>query len=276
MRNSISRRLLAVSVLALVLGLSTPAAQAGSLDVNASAAFSGNFGLEVTPGSACVLPERVDLDSQIVIVDVDACSFLTAVDTVVSGGGPVDFTAGISLAFGDGFVVQSGTGFSAGLDSSLTRLAFVTDDSPAGLNSYKASFRLRLDDLNIGVGDKFPNLSGLSGDGITHFEVRLKRNVVPPENRLLLVAREDDGTIVETPFGQEVMLPAGFNLIEIDWMAGAGTGRLLVSVNGTPFGGLLGLINGQARIDRVRWGVTDGDVDATAGSLDQDDFSSTQ
>ena len=142
--------------------------------------------------------------------------------------------------------------------------------------TYSASFRLRLDDLTFGVSDEFPHFGGFSADGTRHFEVRLKRNQAMAENRLTLAAREDDGTLVETPGGEEVMLPAGYNLIEIDWSAGAGTGQVLVSLNGTPFGGLMNLDNALARIDRVSWGVIDGEVAATTGDLDVDDFSSSQ
>ena len=74
---------------------------------------------------------------------------------------------------------------------------------------------------------------------------------LPGEDRLLLAAREDDGTIVETPLGSEVMLPAGFNLIDLDWEAGAGTGHFRMSLNGVPFTTLESLDNDEARIDTV-------------------------
>ena len=82
--------------------------------------------------------------------------------------------------------------------------------------------------------------------------------------------------LAETPFGEEVMLPGGFNLIELDWLAGAGTGHFFVWLNGVPFGGLTSLDNDMARIDHVSWGVTDGNVAQTSGNLDIDDFVSTQ
>lgn len=262
----------AVAILTVVCGLWAGAARGGHLDVNASAAAEGFFGLEVTPGSLCIGPERVDLASQIVIANVTACSFITAVNTIVTG--TVQFNAGVDMAFGNGF--QTGNNFSALISPSLTRLAFVTDRTPNSEPSYKASFQLRLDDLAIDPNDKFPHFGGFSDDGTQHFAVLLKRNLLPPENRLLLQVREDNGTVSETPFGSEVMLPADFNTIELDWLAGGGTGHFRMSLNGVPFPSFESLDNDQARIDFVRWGIIDGNVDGTTGSLDQDDFDSTQ
>jgi len=262
----------------LALSVWAAASSAGSLQVTNAAAAEGSFGLEVSPGSAtCLAAERVDLDSTLLIGDVTACSFLTATATTVLTS--LDFRAGVSITLGNGFQVNSGVNFGAILDSSLTRLAFVIDESPDGETTYKASFWLRLDDLNFGLDDEFANLVGLSGDGVAHFQVRLKHVLFPipnGEDRLVLAAREDDGTIVTTAGSEEVMLPAGYNLIEIDWMAGSGSGHFRVSLNGSPFGGLEGLDNDEARIDSIRWGIADAEVDNSSGHLDQDDFSSSR
>ncbi|MFQ5527605.1 MAG: 3-coathanger stack domain-containing protein [Thermoanaerobaculia bacterium] len=263
------------SIVAACLLATVPPAFSGTLNATNHAKFSGNFGLEAAPGSACGANETVELDNEPVIADVTACNFIRATNTTVTG--TVDFTAGVRVSLGDGFETAAGADFSVGIDDTLTTLAFVTDGSPAGLATYKAAFRLSMDDISIpAIGSSFVvHLAGFGNGGRRHFEVRLKRNVLPPEDRLVLAAREDDGTVVVMPFGQEVMLPAGFNLIEVDWRAGGGTGRFLISLNGVPFGGLVGLDNFQAQIDRVEWGITDGDVAAITGHLDMDDFSST-
>ncbi len=264
-----------IAVLAALLWLPV-AVRAGSVTATADAAFSGSFGLEVEPGSTCFFEEREDLDGQSVLTDVDACSFITAVDTTIDAAG-VDFLAGISISFGNGFSVSSGASFTATLDSSLPRLAYVQDRTPNSESTYKASFRLRLDELDLLLSPTLTHLTGLSDDGTVHFEVRLKHVLLPApgEDRLVLSAREDNGTVLDTT-GAEVMLPAGYNLIAIDWRAGDGTGRLVVSLNGVPFGGLTDLDNDEARIDTIRWGVTDGDVQLTGGFLEIDDFVSTR
>jgi Ca2+-binding RTX toxin-like protein len=238
----------------------------------------GNYGLEVTPGSAtCLAAERVDLVTALLLGDVTACSFLTATDTTVLSS--LDLRAGVSIALGNGFRVNPSVTFAAILDSSLTRLAYVVDRSPDAETSYKASFWLRLDDLNFGLDDEFVHLVGLSKDRVAHFQVSLKHMLFPipnGEDRLVLNAREDSGTIITTAGTEEVMLPAGYNLVEIDWLAGAGTGHFRISLNGAPFGGLEGLDNDEARIDSIRWGIADAEVDNTTGHLDQDDFSSSR
>jgi hypothetical protein len=119
-------------------------------------------------------------------------------------------------------------------------------------------------------------LVGRSSDGGTRFEVRLRRvlSPAPGGNQLLLAAVEDDGTLIETLAGEELLLPAGYNEISIDWSAGAGDGQFLVSLNGAAFVGLTGLDNGAARIDTLDWGIVSGEVSGAFGYLDMDEFSS--
>ena len=190
----------ALALAALALS-PVPPALAGTLTVTSDAAFGGGSGLEAAPGSACSSPETVELDSQFVIGDVTACSFIRATDTTVAGN--VDFTAGIRVSLADGFQVATGADFSVRIDNTLTRLAFVTDRSPAGESTYKAAFRLRMDELNFPLlGSAFVvHLAGFSNNGIRHFEVRLRHHLLMNEDRLLLAAREDDGTVVVTQFG---------------------------------------------------------------------------
>lgn len=259
----------------LLLLAALPSA-AGTLDVNGTAAAEGNFGLEVTPGSSCVGPETLELDGEIVASDRTACSYLKAVDTTFAGD--LDLTAGIALQFDDGTKFGDGGSVSLSIDDTLTRLAYLIDRRPNGETTYNATFQLRLDDADIPNGDQFVHFSGHSSEGTRPFEVRLKRSPLPApgENRLSLAAREDDGGVVVTDEVAEVMIPAGFHTVGIQWVAAAGSGSLSVSLDGISFGGLVGLDNGLARIDSVRWGVVDGEVEPITGSLDIDDFSSTR
>ena len=258
----------------LLLAALGAASHAGQVESNDTANSSGVFGLEVTPGSiaACSAAETVVLAQPLPGGAFEACSFLEAANSVVSG--PVAMTAGISVEFGDGFgILQSGS-LSVAVDPSLSRLAFVADDTPSGESSYRASFRMRLDDLSLGV-DQFGVLNGHSASGEKHFEALVKFDAGSAEYRLRLAAREDDGTIVETG-SEEVKLPSGWNLIEIDFLAGFGSGHLLVSLNGVPFGGLTELANFNARIDTIRLGAADGLLETAAGSFDLDEFDSSR
>jgi precorrin-6B methylase 2 len=70
------------------------------------------------------------------------------------------------------------------------------------------------------------------------------------------------------------LLPAGWNEIEVDWQAGAGTGSLTVSVNGAPDVGLTGVDNDEQRVDEVSLGYVGGSITTTSGSMDLDEFTS--
>jgi hypothetical protein len=89
-------------------------------------------------------------------------------------------------------------------------------------------------------------------------------------NTLVLAAREDDGGYIET--AQGVVVPTGWNLVEVDWAAG--NGHLLVSINGGAQSGLDLLDNDLGRIDTVEWGLVGGTATTSSGSVQVDQFSS--
>ena len=73
------------------------------------------------------------------------------------------------------------------------------------------------------------------------------------------------------------MLSTGWNLIEVDWKAGPGTGHLLVTLNGSTSTGLTDLDNDTRAIDSVRWGMVSSNSDllmTTSGILYLDEFRS--
>lgn len=146
--------------------------------------------------------------------------------------------------------------------------------------SYAATFELRIDDLALNAleNNEIAHLVGRSDDGTAHFEVGLRRALLPApgQNQLLLAAREDNGTVLETPSGEEIPLPDGYNTISIHWSAGPRVGQLLVSLNDAAFVGLMDLENGAARIDKVNWGIVGGEVSGASEHLDMDEFSSSR
>ncbi len=65
--------------------------------------------------------------------------------------------------------------------------------------------------------------NGFSTNGDLQFRLILKYNSGLLEDRLLLSVRQDDGSYVETPFGEEILVPDGWNKVEVSWETGSGT-----------------------------------------------------
>ena len=262
----------AIAVLLAVACL-RPAA-AGTIEVNAGAAYGpggDGFGAEITLVDTCISPDDRTVDAPPQIQGFfGACDELLVQGVEVVGTGTL-LQAGQSIALGEGFATAPGAELTASLGTPLSPFAYVTDDSPSAATLYSAGYRLDLGGLTIGDGDTIASLVGLSSDGVEHFRVVLSRNLVAGEDRISVRAREDGGGELD---GQERVLPAGYNLIEIRWAAGPGNGSFLLAINGSIFTGLTGLDNDQARIDQVRWGAVDGSVGASSGSLAQDEFAS--
>lgn len=248
---------------------------AGFIEVNATAARTGSFGLEVTAGGTCPFDQDLTLPPPSSAQgDFQACNSITASDVSVVAPGAT-FVAGVIISLANNFAVNGGAAFEAALDESLiSGVAYVEDSSPTAEQRYHASFDLNLDNLTLGDTDLLDHLVGYSADGASQFFLRLKRNVPLAEDRLVVAARKNDGTFAETPPGDEILLPSSWNRIELDWKAGAGDGKLLIWVDDVFFGGLTDLTNDTARIDTVRWGVVGGSLSATTGSLLQDNFDS--
>lgn len=114
----------------------------------------------------------------------------------------------------------------------------------------------------------------VAADGSTLFRLILKHNATLDEDRLVLAARRDDGTFAQTPFGEELLVPSGYNVIEASWGAGDGNGYLLVAINSVPLAGLENLTNSLSRLDFVRLGAVGGTVTTSAGTVHLDEFQS--
>jgi hypothetical protein len=268
-------------ILALMaLAWSLPA-QAGSLDVlPAAAAQSTDYGLRVEPGTTCSAANDLNITSASISGPYQACNSITAgVDTTggVKTTGDTTFTAGDEIVLKNKFTVDAGDAFTAIISSPLTQWAYVQDNSPAAEKTYNASFYLNVNslDFNDNTSDRLHHFVGYSSDGTPHFRVVLRFNSANGgEKRLVLEAREDGGNWESTEGVSEVMLPAGYNKIEINWSAGSGTGQFQVALNDGSFGGLTGLSNSGAQIDHIKWGAVAGTIDAITGTLDIDEFSS--
>lgn len=262
------RRLLLVAALGLCGGSPLAAAE---LEVKAGAAAVGSFGLDVTVGSTCSTPDEVIVESPPVVTgDLEACQNLTVRGVEVNGS--VDFVAGASVILGADLTVAEGATLAIVLDSMMPGLmAYIGSGAPIAEQTFQARFHLRLDSLSLAEGDEVDHLRALAADGAEVFRVILRRQA--GQNLLALGARLDTGGEILTPAGQEVLLPPGWNQVELDWRAGDGDGRLLVSVNQAAFVGLDALTNGLAEIERFHWGAVDGTFAGTPGRLEVDGFS---
>jgi hypothetical protein len=259
--------------------------RAGELDVIAGAAYPDptttgcggiGCGLRVTPGTTCTaLDDELFITTPTVSGDRVACDRIIAGTTPggVATSGDTTFTAGDEIVLRENFTVAHS--FAAIISSPLTQWAYVQDNSPAAEKSYNASFYLKLNNLTFGnTTDRLHHFVGYSNDGTPWFRVVLRKNEA--DKRLVLEAREDGGSWVSTTdTNDELMLPAGYNQVEIRWSAGSGDFQ--ASINGGAFNdGLSGLDNDMAQIDYIKWGAvgTHTSIDAITGTLDIDEFSS--
>ncbi len=243
---------------------------AAGLEVRAAAAALGSFGLDVTVGSTCSSPDEVTVDAPPTINgDFEACQVLSAIGVEV--GSAATFVAGRSIVLGAGFSVGAGASFAAVIDALMPgTFAHVSSASPLAERTFNARFHLRLDSLALADGEQIDHLRAVAGDGGDLFRLIVRRQA--GQDQLVLGARQDGGGEILTPAGQEVALPAGWNLIEVAWRAGAGAGQLLVSVNQGAFAGLVDLDNGLAEIESFRWGAVDGSFGGSPGRLEVDGF----
>jgi YVTN family beta-propeller protein len=250
---------------------------AGYVKVKGTAAYSRDFGLEVTVPGVCTAPvDRVITSPPVIEGLFLGCNSITASGVQVGGTGAT-FAAGSNIALGQDFSTASGSPFTAAIDPALLNgLGYVIWDSASALDGYLASFLLRLDDLSLAEGDLVELFNGYSSNGAVQFKTILKYNAATMEKRLVSSVRQDNGTFVETPFGKEIQLPDDWNAIGVEWKTGSGTGSLSVWVSGGTEVSLTGVDNDAQRLDEVRLGYVGGTVSTTSGTMDLDDFWSQQ
>jgi hypothetical protein len=182
---------------------------AGFLEVNAAAARTGSFGLEVTIGGACPFTNDLLIEPPPATIsgDSSACETIEASGVEVVAPGAT-FRAGTQVALGNDFSVGSDVSFEAVLDESFTTgFAYVQDDSPAAEKRFHVRFDLNLDAATLEEPDLLHHLGGYSSAGMLQFRLSLQRNASLSENRLLVAARTNSGSFVETPPGEEILLP---------------------------------------------------------------------
>lgn len=247
---------------------------AGDLAIAANAARIGGYGLKITVGNHCSAPDDLVLTPPPLLIEGEylGCRSVLASGVRIGGTGAT-FAAGESIRLGEGFSVLSGSPFGSTLDPGLaTDLAYLRDVTPDGHQSYSAAFELRLDSLAISEGDTIEIFNGYSGNGEAQFKLTLNYDWGVMRKQLLLSVRQDDGSFVTTPAGEELPLQDGWNKVEIDWQTGAGTGSFEVELNDAAMTGFSAIDNDAQRLDEVRLGNAGGTSTTTSGSMDFDDF----
>ncbi len=241
------------------------------------AAAEGVYGLRVDFGPDCPLAHFLVLDADDGPLQglYEACRTISAEAVAVQGIGAT-MRAGDLISFGEGFHVVSGTDLSVELDATLTGgPTYVEDRGPIEESVYSARFSARLDSLVLGGGETVGVLIAYSA-----LWEEIFRLVIQPAGgsgfELTLEARQDGGGMVQTPPGQEISVPAGWNLVEVEWLAGAGDGAFQVAINGGTLAGLTALDNAAWAIEAIRWGAVDGALFTATGSIELDTFSSNR
>jgi hypothetical protein len=240
----------------------------GSLEVLSAAARVGSRGLRAKAGTSCPPPDDLSVFHGPVSGTFEACRTLWVAGVEVVAPGAT-FRAGERIALGDGLVVASDLALE--IDPLLTPFAWVRDESPAAESVYTAEFDMSLDGVALGSDDRIDLLVAMSGTDTFRLVVRSDG---ADGHEVLLEARRDDGSYAVTPPGQEVILTAGWHRLRLDWRAGAGSGSLAVTVDGSSTGQLTGLANAAQRVDRIEWGVVGGVLDTASGVIDIDAFRS--
>ena len=258
-----------IAILALLLLVASPMT-AADLEVRPSAAAVGSFGLDITLGSTCSSGDNVTLSSPPILDgDFEACRVLEVLTVEV--GSDASFVAGESIGFVADFAVPAGASFSAVTDALMPgEYAAIVSEAPIAEQTFNARFHLRLDSLSLAEGEEIDNLQAIAGDGSVAFRLIVRRQA--GQNLLVLAAQHGGGEIL-TPTGQEIVVPIGWNLVELDWRAGAGDGQLLMALNQSAFGGLSALDNPVTDVERFRWGAVDGSFSGSPGRLEVDGFS---
>ncbi len=244
----------------------------GSLEVLSGSARLGTRGLEAKAGTSCSSPDARVLEPPPATLQGthEACREISAAGVeVVSPGATL--RAGESIELGEGFFTSAD--LTLEIDSLLTPFSSLSDTSPQAESTYVADFHLRLDDLTLGATDRLEHFVASSTGAGVSFRLVLQSDGASGIEALL-ESRRDDGTFDVTPGGQEVAIPAGWRHLRLAWKAGAGNGSLSLTLDGALAGGLAGLTNGSRRVDTIEWGVVDGSLDDTSGSVDLDGFAS--
>ena len=265
----------AAAVMVAALGIAAAVVStAAEVRVEGPSAHAGAWGLEVSIGKDCAVPDELVLDSGSSPISGlhEACLELTARQTAVAGGAVL--RSGGAIVLGEGFSVPTGADLTLEIVPSMgSDFASVVDHSPIDETVYHAAFYVGLDALTLGAGDEIEHFTAYTASGFEVFRLTLEPDGAGGVE-LGLAARQDGGGWVQTAPGQEIPLSGGWSRIEVGWTAADGAGELRVAVAGGSPTTLTALDNDAYAIETIRWGAVTGSIGASTGALRLDTFSS--
>jgi len=266
-------RALAAAVLLVCGTLAAPGAAGGSsIQVLAAAARTGSFGARLSL-AGCTAPPDLVL-SGTVTTDQTACQTITSTADV---SGTVTFTAGDLITFGNGSSVASGSSFRAVVDPAIKGDAYLQDDTPSAETSFRALFAVDPTAMSLPAAERFDHFVAYDHLGAPQLRVVVLHDAPLNEDRLVLEVRLDDGSFLSTAGMFELVLPAGWSTVEVDWRAASvpgvadGLAALCVNDDGSRSSCQTLGHDHAGRIDSIRWGAQGVDP-GTTGSIDLDDF----
>lgn len=272
-RRRAGGRALAAALLLVCGTLAAPGAAGGSsIQVLSAAARTGGFGARLSL-AGCTAPPELVL-SGTVTSDQTACNTITSTAEV---SGPVTFTAGDLIALGSGASVAPGSSFRAVVDRAIQGDAYLEDDTPLAETSYRALFAVDPTAMSLPAAERFDHFVAYDDQGMAQLRVVVIHDAPLDEDRLVLEVRLDDGSFLSTAGMFELVLPAGWSTVEVDWRAAStpgmadGLAALCVNDDGSRTSCQALGHDHAGRIDSIRWGAQRVDP-GTTGSLDLDDF----
>lgn len=163
-------------------------------------------------------------------------------------------------------------GFGMRINVTDTVPTYVRTDIPNDETRYRARFYFRLDGLNLPEGASVRIFSANKINDDVQLELILEQT--GGETLLSWSARVDGGGAVAASTPQKVVVGAGYHRVEIDWLAGVGTGYLALWYDEAFLVGLRDLDNDQGRVDYAMLGCLAGLNPSISGFIDLDDFQS--
>lgn len=244
---------------------------------------TGQYSALLDVASTCANALHATVGGTIAAGTYQGCSTLSSNGDVASGA-DVTLRAGYQVSLGNGFSVPVGATLHLAIQSSLFPDAWVQDNSPSNETTLGVRFYSFFDNLSLtSNGQEFLHFVGLNGAGEQEIRVGIIRTA--GERHAYLEVLNDNGTYTsQKGTGNELLIPDGWQWIQVDWNAADGPGMLngaaqicvTAAAISTPSCSLeiTGVDNDQSSIASERWGVIDNGNNASLGSISMDDFES--
>ncbi|MDY7095972.1 MAG: hypothetical protein SX243_23605 [Acidobacteriota bacterium] len=192
-----------------------------------------------------------------------------------AAAGVVDPNGDLEVISGDPLAGQ----FSARITIDDDDRVYLREESPEGLDVYRARFLWRPATLMLAPGKRLKLLTGFSENPaqkrILTFTVR--DFFEAPYQEIRLKVREDDGAWMTT---QRILVPMNLEVvpITIEWRRASGPdaedGLVRLFLDGLLAREILGVDNSTWSLDRVHFGVVSAPKPGTTGTLEIDSFES--